>query len=198
MSAPPLHPANDPGSGGQPPVPGAGAPHDAVAVQLWRRWRAGERPDVVAFLAAAGPMSTDRLVAVLEVDQHERLQTGDLVPTETYLHTFPALRSDPRAFSLVLAEMYARQAAGEVVSLADFRRRFPAFELQLGLLSDPADTTVRDAAAHTDTTRPSPATPAPEEARTLRLRPAWVAKPTADVPPPAEPEPVGPPPVRRV
>src|SRR5260370_39797465 len=77
-------------------------PPDEAARRLWRLWRTGAPPDLHSFVNASGQLTADRLVAVAEVDQHERWRTGQPVPTEFYFEAFPILADDPRAFSLIL------------------------------------------------------------------------------------------------
>ena len=104
------------------------APPGDAAEQLWQLWRRGQRPDVEAFLAGAGPLSPAELAGVLRVDQRERWQAGERVHAETYLAQFPALGSDPEAaVDLVYNEFRLREQQGERPTADEYRRRFPAY-----------------------------------------------------------------------
>jgi predicted Ser/Thr protein kinase len=107
------------------PCPG---PRGDAAEDLLQRWRGGERPDVDAFLAAAGPLSQEQLAAVLLVDQRQRWHTGDRVPAESYLQRHPTLRLDiEAAVDLVYGEFLLRERHGERPRADEYRQRFPEF-----------------------------------------------------------------------
>ncbi|MFL5342039.1 MAG: serine/threonine-protein kinase, partial [Gemmataceae bacterium] len=192
MSAP-ASPSDDPRAAGRPNNHARSDSQDPIVEELTRLWRSGGRPDVFAFLRAAGALPVSRLVGVLEADQHERCRAAQELCTEAYFNAFPQLNGQPQAFALVLGDMYLRQTAGEIVSLDDFRRRFPAFASKLGQLGDPAESTqsdlgVMETTFPAATPPPPPEQPAePESVATLRLRPDWAAGDAAEPSPPAAP-----------
>jgi predicted Ser/Thr protein kinase len=99
-----------------------------AAEALWQRWRRGERPDLDAFLAAAGPLPPDQLAAVLRVDQRQRWQSGERIPAESYFQRYPSLRADVEAaVDFVYGEFLLRERHGERPAADEFRQRFPEF-----------------------------------------------------------------------
>jgi hypothetical protein len=99
-----------------------------LAESLWNLWEQGQRPDVHVFLAGAGVVGAEELVAVLRVDQQQRWQAGERVGAESYLDAFPALREDrEKALELIYAEFVLRQDRGENPNPDDFLARFPAY-----------------------------------------------------------------------
>jgi tRNA A-37 threonylcarbamoyl transferase component Bud32 len=98
------------------------------AEHLGQLWQAGQRPEVNAFLAAAGDLSPAQTVAVLRVDQCQRWQGGEGIPAESYLERYPCVRDDPgHALDLILNEFLLRERLGEQPSLDEFLGRFPGF-----------------------------------------------------------------------
>jgi serine/threonine-protein kinase len=105
-----------------------------VARRLWERWQNGERPQVEEFLAEAGALDADEILAVLRVDQSERYRLGECVLAERYLQAFPALASDPeRAIDLIFAEYLLREEMGTQPAAAGFLDRFPRYAEELKL-----------------------------------------------------------------
>jgi hypothetical protein len=97
-----------------------------AAEQLFQLWRQGQRPDVDAFLAAAGPLPPDRVAEVLRVDQRERRLTGERIPAENYLQRFPALRASAEAaVDLIYGEFLLRERDGGRPTVEEYRQRFP-------------------------------------------------------------------------
>jgi serine/threonine-protein kinase len=120
--------------GSSPPVEGTGtsAPPDA-AEQLWQLWRRGQRPEVDAFLARAGPLSPDRVAAVLRVDQRERWQAGEHILAEMYLQRHPQLQAETEtAVDLIFNEFLLREKLGERPGPEEYLRRFPEYGSILG------------------------------------------------------------------
>jgi serine/threonine protein kinase len=122
------------------------APGDP-ARRLQRLWQQGQRPDLAAFLAEAGQLTPDQLLAVVRLDQQQRWLAGERVGAEAYLNAHPALRADPEgAVVLVFGEFVLRERLGERPADADYLRRFPEyadalglqFELHEGLPEEPA------------------------------------------------------------
>jgi formylglycine-generating enzyme required for sulfatase activity len=60
-------------------------------LEFLRLWRQGEAADVWDFLAQAGPLPLDQVVAVLAADQQQRWQRGQHPWAEAYLQKCPAL-----------------------------------------------------------------------------------------------------------
>jgi WD40 repeat protein len=117
-AAPPLEPAR----------------RTSPARRLARRWRAGERPDVDAFLAQAGGLGPDQVAAVLRVDQRRRWAVGEHIEAESYLVRHPAVRGDPdAALDLVYNEFLLREELGEPPALEEFLHRFPEYTEALTL-----------------------------------------------------------------
>jgi serine/threonine-protein kinase len=109
---------------------GPHAPENAAggdpAERLWQLWRQGQRPDVDAFLAQAGPLSPDKVATVLRVDQRQRWQAGERVLAESYLQRYPPVRGDAEAaIDLVFNEFLVRDRLGERPDPTEYLRRFP-------------------------------------------------------------------------
>jgi WD40 repeat protein/tRNA A-37 threonylcarbamoyl transferase component Bud32 len=115
--------------------PGQVAPdNEAADVQLWQRWRQGERPDVGEFLAGLPDLGGTEMVAVLLVDQRERWQVGERVPAESYLRRFPALESaSETVVELAYGEYLLREERGERPCLDEYLWRFPCHRDRLRL-----------------------------------------------------------------
>jgi serine/threonine protein kinase/tetratricopeptide (TPR) repeat protein len=111
----------------------ANAPTGAdMAQRLWSLWEQGVHPDVRAFLADAGTISTMDLVAVLRVDQHHRWDRGEPILAETYLEWFPTLQEDPeRAVELIFCEYLLREESGGRPASSEYLRRFPRYAERL-------------------------------------------------------------------
>jgi hypothetical protein len=110
------------------PVSPEPEPREDPAERLGQLWRQGERPDVDAFVAQAGPLTPAELVAVLRRDQRERWQAGERVPAEDYLRRHPAVTADPdSALDLMYGEFLLRERHGEQPTADEYRRRFPAY-----------------------------------------------------------------------
>jgi serine/threonine-protein kinase len=139
------------------------------ARQLWLLWRAGQRPDLGAFLAGAGPLTAAQAAAVLRVDQRERWLAGERVPAEDYLRRFRELHADADyALDLVYGEYLLREELGEAPPADDYARRFPPFASQLRLqleLRQALDSATSHDGPSTDASgddQPGPAAPRPE------------------------------------
>jgi tRNA A-37 threonylcarbamoyl transferase component Bud32 len=89
-------------------------------------WRAGQAGDVRAFLAAAGPLPVEEVLAVLLVEQRQRWQSGQRLPVETYFAWFPVLADDAEAaLDLIYGEFLLREQRGEAPTRDDYQARFP-------------------------------------------------------------------------
>jgi hypothetical protein len=96
------------------------------AERLRQLWHDGRPPDLSAFLAEVGSLSTADLAAVLRVDQRQRWQNGERVPAESYLERHPGVRADGEAVvDLIFNEFLLREQLGERPNAAEFLRRFP-------------------------------------------------------------------------
>jgi tRNA A-37 threonylcarbamoyl transferase component Bud32 len=105
-----------------------GPPPADPAEDLSHLWRAGQRPDVDAFVVAAGDLSPAQTAAVLRVDQRQRWQTGERIPAESYLERYPRVRDDPdHALDLIFNEFLLRERLGERPGPDEFLGRFPGF-----------------------------------------------------------------------
>jgi serine/threonine-protein kinase len=102
-----------------------GPPADP-AERFGQLWQQGQRPDVDAFLAQAGPLSPDQLAVVLRVDQRARWQAGERILVESYLQRHPLLREHAEPLrDLLYHEFLLRQRHGEQPSLEEYRQRYP-------------------------------------------------------------------------
>ncbi|HEY2253302.1 MAG TPA: serine/threonine-protein kinase, partial [Planctomycetaceae bacterium] len=110
-------------------------PPDAAktpADELRRLWQSGPPPDLDAFLAAAGPLSSASLFAVMRVDQRGRWAVGQPLPAERYLAQYPQLLADQEtALDFIYGELLLRERHGEVLNVEEFVARFPAFGAML-------------------------------------------------------------------
>ncbi len=112
--------------------PGNAPVEAAPDVQLWQRWRRGERVDLGEFLAGRGDLGATELVAVLLVDQRERWQVGERTPAENYLRRFPALEADAEAVvELAYGEFLLREEREERPTLQEYLARFPGHGARL-------------------------------------------------------------------
>jgi serine/threonine protein kinase len=101
--------------------------HDDLAGQLWDLWQQGLRPAVNAFLATAGSLSLQTLVAVLRVDQQQRWLSRQPVLVESYLSDYPCLGDhEDRFIELIYCEYLIREELGEGPTLKEYLARFPA------------------------------------------------------------------------
>ena len=125
-------------------------PADA-AERLLHLWQAGQRPDVVGFLAQTGPLTPAQLAAVLRVDQRQRWQAGERVPAEVYLERHPELEKDTEAaIDVVFHEYLLRERLGDRPDAAELPGRFPRhaavlraqIELHLAVAADALQTAV--------------------------------------------------------
>jgi serine/threonine protein kinase len=99
---------------------------DDPAQRLWRLGQQGQRPDLRAFLAGAGPLTPAQLLACVRVDLQQRWQAGERVPAEAYFRDFPALQEDREsALVLVYGEFLLREQLGEAPAPEEYLRRFP-------------------------------------------------------------------------
>jgi serine/threonine-protein kinase len=104
-------------------MPAAGA-----AEWLWRLWHQGERPELDAFLAQAGPLPPPELAAVLRLDQRQRWQSGERVGAEDYLRQYPAVQINPEtAIDLIFNEFLLRERLGDRPDPGEYLRRFPEY-----------------------------------------------------------------------
>src|SRR4051812_24469576 len=93
---------------------------------LDRLWREGLRPDLRAFLAAAGPLELEDLLAVVRVDQRRRWLAGERVAVAAYARDFPAVACDPEAvFELVYHELLIREEVGERPDADEYASAYP-------------------------------------------------------------------------
>jgi WD40 repeat protein len=114
------------------PAPSDGPARGQPDLELLRLWQQGEQPDVWAFLAGAGPLPPDQVVAALAVDQQERWRRGERVWAEVYLEKCPALAERPEgALELIYGEFLLREQRGECPRPEEYVRRFPAFAARL-------------------------------------------------------------------
>jgi len=88
-------------------------PTEPAARLLWQQWHEGQRPDLESFLAQAGALAPEQLLAVVRVDQHLRWHVGAGVGVENYLERFPALADLPDIAALIHDELLLRQELGE-------------------------------------------------------------------------------------
>jgi eukaryotic-like serine/threonine-protein kinase len=115
-------------------------------MQLWQRWRQGERSDVVAFLSDFPNLDGTEVVAALLVDQRERWLLGERVPAESYLRRFPALENDAETLvELVYGEYLLREERGEQPRLDEYLWRFPCHQDRLRLQVECHQALQRDA-----------------------------------------------------
>src|SRR5262249_35677441 len=108
--------------------------HPDVAHDLMRLWWLGQSPNVHEFLAAAGPLTPDEIVTVLQIDQRARWERGQPVLAEAYFEAHPELRTEPeRAIDLIYGEFLLRAELGESPTVDEYIRRFPDFAEALRL-----------------------------------------------------------------
>jgi serine/threonine protein kinase len=95
--------------------------------QLWDLWQQGLRPCVNVFLATAGPLDLEGLVALLRIDQQQRWLSGERVFVERYLRDHPCLGDDAdQLIELIYCEYLIREELGDRPALNEYLTRFPA------------------------------------------------------------------------
>jgi hypothetical protein len=115
------------------PAAGPDPEPEDPAERLGRLWDRGDRPDVDAFLAAAGPLPPGELAEVLRTDQWRRWRAGEHVRAEAYLRRYPALRGEREtAVDLIYGEFLLRERQGERPDPEDYLGRFPEYADILG------------------------------------------------------------------
>lgn len=101
----------------------------APAQELMDLWRQDRAPDLSNFLAQAGGLSRDQLVAVVRVDQCERWRRQERVPAEKYAELAPVREGgDDLLLDLVYSEFVLREGLGESPTLEEYVTRFPRLE----------------------------------------------------------------------
>ena len=112
-------------------------PPDRLADRLRQLWRQGNRPDLDAFLAEAGPVDSRTLVEILRADQSEQWSAGTPVAAEEYLRRYPAVAADTEAaLDLIHNEYIQAERHGRTADTEQFVRRFPAHADTLRLQID--------------------------------------------------------------
>ena len=96
------------------------------AAALEALWQQGDRPDLEAFVAAAGTVSPRQLADLVAVDRRERWRAGERVPAEDYFRRFPTLHADPGlALDVLCGELMLDEECGRTADEAETARRFP-------------------------------------------------------------------------
>jgi hypothetical protein len=119
-----------------PGPPGEGAdPRGQILERFAEAWQRGQRPDLEDYLVAAGP--TERRPLLLELiasDLEYRLKAGDPARVEAYLQRYPELaHSRTFVLDLICLEYRLRQEREPGLQAAEYARRFPEYEAELGL-----------------------------------------------------------------
>ena len=98
----------------------------ALAAELLRHWRIGQRPSVEAFAAEWDVRAPHELAAIVRADLRERWRRGERPEASEYVDRFPQLREDPDlVVDLLYAEFLAREELGDEPALDEFEARFP-------------------------------------------------------------------------
>ena len=144
--------------------------------QLEHLWRAGQRPLVKDFLADAGDLSPEQVLAVLVVDQCERWNRGERVAAESYLQAFPALTGNlEMAIELIYGEFLLREELGETPPPEEYLQRFPQFAERLRQQIS-LRCALKDPSSHPSAEAPAPTLPAvvvPSEAGSMPQVPGY-------------------------
>jgi WD40 repeat protein len=112
----------------RPNVPDTPPAPLSPARQWLQSWQRCDAEDVHAFLAGAGPLAPDQVAAVLLVEQRERWRRGQRPVVETYLTEYAQLHTDPEAaVDLIYGEFLLRVEFGDKPTVAEYKRRFPAY-----------------------------------------------------------------------
>jgi serine/threonine protein kinase len=105
-------------------------------------WDRGDRPEVVTFLDGwQGERRTELAAELIRVDLDRRLKLGEHICVDEYLRQIPELRAaEVELVALLIDEHSMRTAAGQVVTLDEYARRFPehvdTLRNELGLTDD--------------------------------------------------------------
>jgi WD40 repeat protein len=91
-------------------------------------WQAGPRPDLDAYLPAAGPLRRAVLVELAHADLECRLKVGEPARAEDYLRRYPELADAPDlALDLIRSEYELRCPREGALPLEEYARRFPRY-----------------------------------------------------------------------
>lgn len=112
---------------GPTPVPPDPLPPQELIARFERAWdQEGKEPTLHDYLPADEPTRRTVLVDLVRIDLQRRLQAGESVRVEKYLHAFPDLATDQsKLFELLVAEYAGRMAQGKPPRLEEYYRRFP-------------------------------------------------------------------------
>jgi WD40 repeat protein/tRNA A-37 threonylcarbamoyl transferase component Bud32 len=95
-----------------------------IVLRFEDAWETGERPEIAAYLPAMHRWAA--LIELAHVDLERRLQTGEVIRVESYLHRFPELSEDPDALvALLAAEYRGRRPCEPELDVNEYERRFP-------------------------------------------------------------------------
>ena len=103
-----------------------------LSAQFSALWRQAGKPDLTAFLAQAGSLTTEQLSQILCADQRERWLRGERPEIDYYLKLYRSSQSGPEyAIDLLYNEFLVRREIGEAPTVFEYRDRFPEFVEQL-------------------------------------------------------------------
>ncbi|HEV3165676.1 MAG TPA: serine/threonine-protein kinase, partial [Isosphaeraceae bacterium] len=104
---------------------------------LEQLWQGGCPPSIPSFVATFGLLDTERLLAVLRVDQRKRWEQGQRVDVRAYIREFPALADSAESlFELVYHEWLIRERLGESLSPDEYVAAFPELAERLRMQLD--------------------------------------------------------------
>ncbi len=128
--------------------------HQRIIARFEAAWRRGERPKIAAFVPTDEPRPGELLVELVHADLEFRLKAGETARVEEYLRRHPALaNAKETVLELIRAEYSIRRRGEPGLTLARYRRRFPAFHEELATPLGEASTVPK----------PPPSPPSPPE-----------------------------------
>src|SRR5207249_11263122 len=96
------------------------------AQRYLEQWQHDMTPNWMQFLAQAGNVTAEQMIAVLRVDQRQRWQRGNPARIEDYLQTQPDLKASTDAIlDLIYNEIVLREEVGQLPELDEYQGRFP-------------------------------------------------------------------------
>lgn len=107
------------------------ASRDAIRKRFEEAWHRGERPMIENYLPKDPVARHAVLLDLIPVDLEHRLQGGDAVVVEHYLHRFAELAQQPKELLALIGAEYALRQRHANVLPEEYLQRFPQFGSEL-------------------------------------------------------------------
>jgi len=111
---------------------GQDADREALIERFEEAWRSSDSPKLAEHVPEAGAGRLATLVELVHIELECRLKRGDAARVEKYLDDYPELASAPEiAMNLIATEYEIRSRRENMLSIDEFRERFPQFSEDL-------------------------------------------------------------------